>query len=160
VREIKHRWDDKAFILLCSGEAMLRRYVHVPVEATDLLNLSLDVPVTIVYDRVHGAVPVASDGSVAIRVPASPGLRAFVDRVGVPLLSTSANVSGAPAPRTMKEVDPSVQQAVDMIWDDEVDSNHTGLASTLVRFDGGHWNVLRRGSGAERVERVATGWRG
>lgn len=51
--------------------------------------------------------------SVALRVSAHPTVVALCEAFGGPLVSTSANLAGAPAPRTLEEFDPALLAAID-----------------------------------------------
>jgi L-threonylcarbamoyladenylate synthase len=58
-------------------------------------------------------------GSLAVRVSAHPLVRALAAAFGGPLVSTSANRSGEPAPRCLHEVDPAIRAAVDAMVEGE-----------------------------------------
>lgn len=53
--------------------------------------------------------------SLAVRVSAHPLARALCDGLGAPIVSTSANRSGDPAPRTLDEVDASLRADVAVV---------------------------------------------
>jgi len=90
------------------------------------------------------AALVAADGTVALRCPGSPFLRAVVVAAGAPLVSTSANRPGEPPPARFEEC-PTDGPAL------AVDGGPlSGLPSTVVRVDGSTVRVLR--SGALKVE--------
>ena len=50
---------------------------------------------------------------VALRVSAHPGVAALCQAFGGPLVSTSANAAGAPAPRRLEDMDAGLRAAVD-----------------------------------------------
>ena len=104
---IKHREDSKALVLLASDLDMVARYVKViPQMAIDLVEVN-DAPMTLIYpgaiagekdaaaDRRRLAWNVvAEDGSVGIRIPMSEFCRQRAFKLGRPVVSTSANISG------------------------------------------------------------------
>lgn len=67
-------------------------------------------PVTLV-------VPSPAGGTVGLRVPGHPFTRQLLSRLGEPLLLTSANASGEPAPRTVGELSAAVRGRVGLIVD-------------------------------------------
>ena len=56
---------------------------------------------------------VAADGSLGVRIPNHAFCRALIDRLGAPLVSTSANLSGRPSPATYEDIDDELRRRVD-----------------------------------------------
>lgn len=81
--------------------------------------------------------------TLGLRVPA-PGVLA---EVGVPVMQSSANLSGGGDPRSLDEVDDAVREGADLVVDG---GPLPGTASTVVdlRAYGSHgtWSVLREGA--------------
>lgn len=117
VFEIKRRADSKALISLVADAAMLERWVDpVPEAAMQLVEASDGAtPLTIVYDSPRGLAPnlLAPDGSAALRVTQSRFAARLCRALRRPLVSTSANISGAPAPRSWADISPEIKEAVD-----------------------------------------------
>ena len=117
VREIfrlKQRDDSKALITLVSSVAMLERWVdNLPDVAFELIEAAVR-PITIVFDSPRGLAPelLAADGSAAVRVTADPFCRALIRALRRPLVSTSANISGHPTPRSFAEISPALIDGV------------------------------------------------
>ena len=115
VYAIKQRDDSKAMLTLVSDLAMLERTVDgIPDVAYDLIEFS-DRPTTIVYDKGIGVSPLllGPDGTLGVRVAGESFCNALVRRLGRPLVSTSANISGKPAARSFDEIPPEVADAAD-----------------------------------------------
>lgn len=115
VYHIKRRADNKALITLVDSIAALERAVsYAPDVALDMATLS-DRPLTIVYDRPQGLAPnlLGPDGSAGIRITRERFSADLCRRLRRPLVSTSANVSGAPAPASFAEISPEIVGAVD-----------------------------------------------
>ncbi len=114
---LKKRPEKKAMIVLLADKKDLFRYVSQPDPAIfDFLD-RVQKPTTVIY---HGAVGlagnlIADDGSVAIRLVNEPFCRHLIKRLRKPLVSTSANVSGMPAPRFFDEIDPAIINGVDYV---------------------------------------------
>lgn len=117
VFEIKHRSDHKAMIVLLGSENQLERYVDtVPEIAYDLVALS-DKPLTVVYDKGRNLAPelLGEDGSVGIRVTREEFSRRLCDAFRRPIISTSANLSGTPAPAIYDEISDEIKSQMDYI---------------------------------------------
>lgn len=86
-------------------------------------------------DRYHLAWnTVASDGTVGIRIPMMDFCRQLIRKFGRPIVSTSANISGEPAPRTFSDVPETIRSAVDCIVDPSLEAGATGLASQIIKI--------------------------
>lgn len=140
---IKQRDDSKSLVLLASDMDMIARYVkEIPYIAQDLVEVN-DKPMTIIYpdaltapkgDRYHLASnTVAEDGSVGIRIPMSDYLKELVFKLGRPLVSTSANISGEPTPQKFDDIPEVIRNAVDYIVDRRLERESTGLASQIIK---------------------------
>lgn len=137
VYAIKHRNDSKALITLVGSIAMLERWVdNIPDVAFELIEAAVK-PMTIVYDSPVGLAPelLAPDGSAAIRVTDDPFCQALIRAFRRPIVSTSANISGNPAPRCYREISPDIIAAADYIATerrDEVPGD--GITSTVIKL--------------------------
>ena len=63
-------------------------------------------------DCVAANLP-AADGTLGIRVPDHGFCQEVMRRLGAPLVSTSANLSGRPSPRTYNEIEEELRRRVD-----------------------------------------------
>ena len=114
---IKQRRPDKGMIVLVANSEMLETYVEsVPPKAYELMEKSIR-PLTIIYPRGRNIPqPVAApDGSVAIRVVGRGFANDLIRATGKPLISTSANFSGQPAPVHFHEIDPRLLAMTDYV---------------------------------------------
>lgn len=140
---IKRRAEAKALITLVSGIGMLERWVDdIPEVAYELLEAAVD-PLTVVYDHPRGLAPelLAEDGSAGVRIVALPLFR----RWHKPLVSTSANISGEPSPRSLEEIEPEILEAVDAVVSPADAPPAAGKPSTVIKLgDGGVFKILRK----------------
>lgn len=114
---LKKRTDSKAMIVLVNGLPMLERYVEeVPEVAYELLDAAVS-PLTVVYDKGINLAPelLAADGSVGVRLTGERFSSALCRALGRPVVSTSANISGAPSARFFSEIAPEIVEGVDFI---------------------------------------------
>lgn len=117
IYEIKQRTDSKAMLVLIDSPAKLNYYVkEVPPMAWDLMELTTK-PLTIIYDGARNMAEnlIAEDGSVGIRVTDEEFSRQLCFRFRKAIVSTSANISGQPAPKNFGEITEEIKQAVDYI---------------------------------------------
>ena len=146
VFEIKQRPEAKSLVLLACDLDMVAKYVReVPSIAVDLVEVN-DAPMTIIYpeaqagkagepgDRWHIAWnAVAEDGSVGIRIPLMDWCKQLTFKLGRPLVSTSANISGEPTPLRFSEIPQAIKDAVDFVVPPSVDTQSTGKASQILK---------------------------
>lgn len=152
IYQIKRREDSKSLVLLASDMDMIARYVKViPEMAVQLVEVN-DKPMTIIYPgAVIGLRPsspdmfpkpdrgalafntVAEDGSVGIRIPMMDFCQQLVHKLGRPLVSTSANVSGEPTPKRYSEISDDIRSAVDHIVDPSLEHGSTGQSSSIIK---------------------------
>ena len=144
--KIKQRSDSKSLVLLASDLDMVAKYVkEIPSIAVDLVEVN-DAPMTIIYpgaiageegaagDRWHLARnTVAADGTVGIRIPLMEWCRQLVFKLGRPIVSTSANISGEPTPQRFSDIPQEIKDAVDFVVPPSVDTESTGKASQILK---------------------------
>lgn len=157
VIRIKGRDERKALPVAVSGEEQAMRLAReVPDAALELMRRFWPGALTIVVPAAEG-VPrsVAPEGTVGLRAPHYPLVQAILKATGVPLVATSANLSGAPQPVSLDLVSPEVLESADAVVD-------AGLLpaqkpSTVVEVSGSLVRVLRVGVVDRRVLAVALG---
>ncbi len=141
--EIKRRADSKSLVLLASDLDMVAKYVkEIPSIAVDLVEVN-DAPMTIIYpgaicsetgDKWHlAANTVAADGTVGIRIPLVDWCKQLVFKLGRPIVSTSANISGEPTPQRFSDIPEEIKDAVDFVVPPSVDTASTGRASQILK---------------------------
>ena len=125
----------------------LERYGReVPDVACALARAHWPGPLTLVV-KASQAVPPAfrsAEGTIGLRMPDSETALALVRAAGGPVATTSANLSGGPAPRTFEELDPALVAAAAAAVRD--DARKSGVASTVVDCTGEGPVVLREGA--------------
>ena len=147
VYAIKNREDSKSLVLLASDMDMICRYVkEIPEMAVQLVEVN-DKPMTIIYP---GAVSgekgnmsacrhclafntVAEDGTVGIRVPMMDFCRQLVAKLGRPIVSTSANISGEPTPKNYAEISEEIRSALARSVEPSLERGATGQSSSIIK---------------------------
>lgn len=149
VKAIKGRADAKALITLVSDIAMLERWVDdIPDVAVELAEASEGAShVTIVYDHPsRNLAPglLAPDGSAGIRVCSDPFAVALCRQLRKPVVSTSANFSGKPTPKSFAEIDPALIEKADYAARYRRDDTSPCRPSSVIKISaGGLFKILR-----------------
>lgn len=146
VYELKQREDSKALICLVSNQAMLERYVEqVPDVAYDILDLATK-PTTLIYDKPKGIAQnlIAEDNTLAIRVASDKFCQYLINKFRKPIVSTSANISGQPAPSHFKFIDKAILKGVDYVVDLPLPNTNTMPSSIIKLGNDGLVKVIRK----------------
>jgi L-threonylcarbamoyladenylate synthase len=143
---LKQRAESKSMIVLVGEERDVLRYTAgVDLRLFDYLK-TVSKPTTVVYEGAIGLAPnlLAEDGSVGIRIVNEPFCRHLVKRLRKPLVSTSANISGRPAPAFFAEVEPEILAGVDYVVQYRREDREKKRPSAVVRWGrDGNVEVLR-----------------
>ena len=146
VYEIKKRIDSKALIVWVDKPVKVEFYVReVPEIAWDLIDVA-DKPLTIVYPNARNLATnvLADDGSVGIRITQETFSRKLCERFRKAIVSTSANISGQPAPTNFNEISDEIKQAVDYVVTYRQDDPYQPSPSSVIWIgEGGVIKILR-----------------
>jgi L-threonylcarbamoyladenylate synthase len=147
VYAVKQRPRDMALPLLLASTGQISEVSYpVPPLAWLLAEHFLPGALTLVLPRSALVADIVTGGAatVAVRVPAHPVPVALVEGVGVPIIGTSANLSGQPSLLTATEVRTQFGDMVDLV----IDGGRCpgGWESTIVDVTGEIPVVLREGA--------------
>lgn len=139
--EIKHRPKDKKCIVLFSSLEMVNEYLYID-QSIDFL-IQPQTPTTFVLD-VPSRLPqiLYSDKGIAIRIPKNDFCIKMINKLGKPILSTSANISGDIAPKRYHEIAKPIRDAVDYIVPESLDTG-TGKPSNVIVWQKNQFIKLR-----------------
>lgn len=144
--EIKKRADSKAMLVLVDSPVKVDFYVQdVPNVAWDLIEMTTK-PLTIIYDGARNLASnlIAEDGSVGIRVTSEEFSKQLCFRFRKAIVSTSANISGQPAPAVFSEISDEIKNAVDYIVDYRRDEKGPAKPSSIIKLGkGGTMKIIR-----------------
>ena len=145
--DVKCRDVGKPVAWLVGGPDALDEFgVNVPESARELVRAHWPGALTVIV-KASGAVPIAfqsREGTIGLRMPASPIALSLIEAVGGPLATSSANLSGGPDPTSFDEIDGRLLRAVPVAIDDVCPAS--GIASTVVDCSRGTVEVLRQGA--------------
>lgn len=145
VYELKKRDDSKALIVLVATERDIMQYTAaVDLSLFDYLDATTK-PTTVIYENGLGFAEnlLAGDGSIAIRICNEDFCKALIKRFGKPVVSTSANISGAPAAANFSAISDAIKNGVDYIVAYRQDDNTPALPSAIIRWKDGTPEIIR-----------------
>ncbi|GGC94297.1 translation factor Sua5 [Flavobacterium lutivivi] len=114
---LKQREESKSMIVLMNGEKMMYNvFKEIPEVAWQILDLS-EKPTTLILDNPKNIAPniIADDNTLGVRLVKEPFCYKLMERMKKPLVSTSANISGMPTPKSFKEISPEILNGVDYV---------------------------------------------
>ncbi|AKD05913.1 translation factor Sua5 [Pontibacter korlensis] len=145
--KIKEREESKAMILLVADQEMLQRYVKDLPEGFEEMVKQQERPTTYVFSSPQNLPKevIAEDGTVAIRVVQNDEFcHRLIRQVGRPIVSTSANISGQPSPKTFADVSDTIKKRVDFVVNWRQDDDMASKPSRIVKIEAdGKLTVLR-----------------
>jgi L-threonylcarbamoyladenylate synthase len=139
-----------AAVLFFSLEPALEALGELPDAERAALGALLPGPVTVLLAnraRRFSAACRSDPETLGLRVPRLPERLDALGAVGVPVMQSSANLSGEPDARTIAEVPQRLRDGADLVIDG---GELPGTPSTVVDlrdfFAGRRWHVLREGA--------------
>ena len=144
--DIKKRSEAKHFIILVNSEQLLSRYVkEIPSVCFDLIDFA-SKPLTIIYpkgqyvsDKILG-----EDGSIGVRIVNTPFCKKLMERLKSGIVSTSANISGEPHPKSFEEISKEIKNNVDYIVN-LPQKNQSDQASQIIKIGlNGEVKIIRK----------------
>jgi len=145
IYKLKRRSDEKAMIVLVADERDIMQHVAAPdLSLFDYLDKTTK-PTTVIYEGALGFADniVANDGSIAIRICKDDFCRQLIKRFRKPIVSTSANISGMPAPKIFKEITDEIKKGVDYIVEYKQQDEISAQPSSLIKWTNGNVTILR-----------------
>ena len=117
IYKLKKRAETQSMIVLMNGEKMIYNvFKEIPEVAWQIIDLS-ENPTTLVLDKPRNVAPnlIAPDQTLGIRIVKEPFCFKLIEKMKKPLVSTSANISGQPTPKSFKEISPEIIKGVDYV---------------------------------------------
>lgn len=146
IYQIKQRNEKKSMIILLDAAERLPMYVRrIPLITWELLP-QVTRPTTFIYPTAQNLPEklIHSDGTIAIRVAHNDFCRKLIRSLGKPIVSTSANVAGAPTPKTFAEIPAQIKEAVDYVVPSQFATSVDFMPSRLIKFlDDYNFTVIR-----------------
>ena len=137
IYQIKQRTDSKSMLLLISDISMLDNYLHtVPRLVLDIIEQAKK-PTTIIFPggRNLAVNLLAPDGSIGIRLTSDPFCRKLIETTGLPIVSTSANISGKQSPATFHMIHTTIREQVDYVVKWRQNDSTTTPPSSIIKLE-------------------------
>lgn len=144
IYKLKNREESKSLIVLVSSLEMLKTYVTVPEVAIEVLKKS-EKPTTIIYQNPKGIadnIINKEDNTLAIRIAQDDFCKELIENFGKPIVSTSANVSGNPTPKSFSQIEQPILDDVDYIVNLHQEKV-SEKSSTILKLEGEKVIVIR-----------------
>jgi L-threonylcarbamoyladenylate synthase len=147
VYALKQRAETKSLIVLMTDPRDILKYTSQPdPHIFDFLK-TVTKPTTVIYEGAIGLAPnlIGADGTIGIRLVKDDFCRHLIKRFRKPIVSTSANISGEPAPAFYREIDPRIRTGVDYIVNYRRDDETPKQPSSIVKWNrDGPPTIVRR----------------
>lgn len=143
---LKRSQNKKSMLVLCQSADMVARYVHrAPAIAYEVMQMATS-PLTLILPGAGGLAEnlIPDEGTLGVRVPDHAFCQGMLARLGRPIVSTSANLSGEPTPARLPEVAREIIDGVDLVIDPRYEGKPTGKASSILLFEqDGSFRIIR-----------------
>lgn len=154
--DIKGRDEEKPIAwLVSSKESLVHHGKEVPPYAKALASEFWPGPLTLIVRANDNASQafLPESRTIGLRMSASWIARELAERVGSPIATTSANISGQPAPASMAELDPRIAERAYVLDERELegqpeptaDDETSGVPSTIIDCTGELPCIIRAG---------------
>lgn len=145
---IRKRPVSRAVPVLVNGLDMAQQYLKpIPQEVIEkLINRYWPGALTIILPCLTEKVPSLVRGgseNLGVRMPNHPIALEIVEKVGVPILGTSANLHGEKTPYEFKDLDKELVKHVDFVVKGKCNLNQE---STVIDCSVKPWKILRQGA--------------
>ncbi|MDR0661549.1 MAG: threonylcarbamoyl-AMP synthase [Prevotellaceae bacterium] len=136
IYKLKQRAESKSMLLLVDSLNRIGKYMReVPMLANDLVELA-ESPLTIIYSEAINLPDnlIAKDRSIGIRVCRHAFCQQLIYRLGCPIVSTSANISGMNHPKRLSEVSNEIAEQVDFTVNIKFEGHPTFRPSSVIKL--------------------------
>ena len=143
---LKRSEDKHSMLCLMRDADMIVRYVNkAPGIAFEVMELS-DKPLTAILPGASGVAPslIPETQTLGVRVPQHEFCQALLRKFGKPIVSTSANISGEPTPRSVRDIEKEIIEGVDFMVNPRFQGRPTGQPSSIIAFgEGNEFKIIR-----------------
>jgi tRNA threonylcarbamoyl adenosine modification protein (Sua5/YciO/YrdC/YwlC family) len=141
---LKRREGKKPLSILVANYEMLLGYCEVSPEQERVLHALLPGPYTFIL-KLKKKLPVSDTLSIGVRVPDHQFMRGVSKKLQIPIVTTSANLSGEPDAAEASQVAPEIAAGADLL----IDGGRCRYAQGSTIIDLVNMEVLRKGATRE-----------
>lgn len=143
---LKKSENKHSMLVLCYSADELVRYVNrAPGIAFEVMEMATS-PLTLILPGATGVAKnlIPDEGTLGVRIPNHEFCQALLRKLGRPLVSTSANISGEKTPHRLPEIAEEIVAGVDLVIHPRFEGRPTGKASSIIAFgENGEVRVIR-----------------
>ena len=140
IYSIKKRVERKALISLVYNRKQLKD-ITKNIPKIDITSN----PTTIIYPFAKGLSPnlISDNGSAGVRIVKDEFCKQLIKKLGSPIVSTSANISGKPSPTQFSEISNEIKNNVDYIVNLRLEEKMSTPSEILLINDDGSIKKIR-----------------
>ena len=144
MKEAKQRPETKPFPMMVSSKAQIERVAVTDARSQKLIDQWMPGALTLVFKKKPEIDELVTNGfpTIGIRMPDDDFVLEIINRVGVPLLVPSANLSGQPSCTTSEEVLKQLDGRIDAVV---LGESGASTASTVCDTTVDELKILRQG---------------
>ena len=144
MKKAKQRPETKPFPMMVSSKAQIERVAVTDARSQKLIDQWMPGALTLVFKKRPEIDELVTNGfpTIGIRMPDDDFVLEIINRVGVPLLVPSANLSGQPSCTTSEEVLKQLDGRIDAVV---LGESGASTASTVCDTTGDELKILRQG---------------
>lgn len=143
---LKRRLEKRSMIILLADQNDIINYVENPDKNIFEFLSSAEKPTTVIYQHAKNIAEniINSDGTIAIRIINDDFCKTLIKQFKKPIVSTSANESGKPFPKSFNEIHPLIKNGVDYIVQHRQNDPMISQPSSIIKLNlEGKIEVLR-----------------
>ena len=145
--ELKQRPHEKAFPVFVRDIAMARWFAYISDVKAQFLTTIWPGPVTAIFHHKEKLPPIltVSGDTIGLRMPNAPFIRSLLNRLQIPLVQSSANISGSNPATTVEDIMSlfdTQEQKPDLVIDG---GEIKGASSSVIDFTANEPRLIRSG---------------
>ena len=143
---LKRREDSKSMLVLLDDPGKIQSYASMPDIAIDLLEAAVR-PMTILDPEARNLASglITPEKTIGIRITEELFSKELVRTFKKPIVSTSANISGEPAPAFYDEISDEIKEGVDYIVGYRREERIRHTPSSIIRLGiNGEIKIIRK----------------
>ena len=136
IYKIKNRESNNPMLCIVNNMTMVREYIKDIPEDIEKIIINTSKPTTIIYNNSKNIsdLLLGDNRSIGLRITSNKFCQKLISKLGRPLVSTSANISGKKATSFFKEIDTKILKEVDYVVNLQSD-NDSNMASSIIKIN-------------------------
>src|SRR3989339_1117005 len=114
INRIKQKSGNSSLSVIMSGMEMIKEYCEVDEQQAKTLNTYLPGPYTFLL-KCRKKLPVTDNDKIGVRIPDVEFTHQLAEACMVPIITTSANITGQPPPTKVDEINMRIMNSVDLV---------------------------------------------